>query len=71
MTEKRKSGVLSVGGNHYATVQGYVYSLKAFGREDQARVFAVCISGTPDFKPENGWISYAGFFASEIAKCVS
>lgn len=51
-----QTGILTVGGNHYATVNGYVYHLRAFGREDQARMFADCISGNPVFKPEYGWL---------------
>lgn len=57
MTRNKKveTGVLSHSGNHYAVVNGFVYHLRAFGREDQARMFAACIGGNPVFKPEYGW----------------
>ncbi len=52
---KATVGVTSHGGNHYATVNGFVYTLHGFSRADQAESFATTISRSPDFKPEAGW----------------
>lgn len=51
----RETDVVLSGRNYYAVVRGFVYTLRAFGIEHEARDFASHLYSSPSFAPEFGW----------------